>query len=115
MEPELFKQQFNKVSNWLHNVSSPSVLKFELDLYKKLWNFFLIGESYYFIIDHHTLAIEFVSSEVENVMGYTTSEFDIPLMNDKLHPDDRGWFLSLGAGMINFFQHLPIEKLKKYK
>ena len=115
MEPELFKQEFNKFFDWISNERSPDIFKFELGLYKKLWNFFLIGDSYYFIIDHHSLAIEFVSSEVENVMGYTTSEFDLLLMNDKLHPDDRTWFLSLGTAVVNFFERLPIEKLMKYK
>ncbi len=115
MEAEPFNHEFNKIFKWLGNESAPSLLKFELDLYKKLWNFFLIGDSYYFIINHHSLTFEFVSKEVENVMGYLPSEIDIPFMNAKLHPDDRSWFLSIGSTIVEFFSQLPIDKLLKYK
>ncbi len=115
MKQEPFNLEFNKIFKWLGNESAPSSLKFELDLYKKLWNFFLIGDSYYFIINHHNLSFEFVSKEVENVMGYSPSEFDIPFMNGKLHPDDRSWFLAIGSSIVDFFSQLPLEKLLKYK
>jgi DNA-binding CsgD family transcriptional regulator len=116
MKPEIFKQEFDKAFKWYGNeISAPGLLKFELDLYKKLWNFFLIGDSYYFIINHHTLSFEFVSKEVEHVMGYSPSEFDIPFMNGKIHPDDRSWFLTIGKSIVDFFSQLPIDKIKKYK
>ena len=104
MKPEIFESEFEKAFKWYGNeATAPGLLKFELELYKKLWNFFLLGDSYYFIIDHHTLSFEFVSKEVEDVMGYLPSEFDIPFMNSKIHPDDRSWFLVIGQGIMNFF------------
>jgi DNA-binding CsgD family transcriptional regulator len=115
MKQEPFNLEFNKIFKWLGNESAPSLLKFELDLYKKLWNFFLVGDSYYFIINHHNLMFEFVSKEVEDVIGYSPSEFDIPFMNEKLHPDDRSWFLAIGKTIVDFFSQLPLEKLMKYK
>jgi DNA-binding CsgD family transcriptional regulator len=115
MKEEPFNYEFNKIFKWLGNESAPSILQFELDLYKKLWNFYLIGDSYYFIINHHSLAFEFVSQEIEDVMGYDPAEFDIPFMNGKLHPDDRSWFLAFGSSIVDFFSHLPVEKLMKYK
>ena len=115
MKQESFNFEFNKIFKWLGNESAPSSLKFELDLYKKLWNFFLIGDSYYFIINHHTLMIEFVSKEVEQIMGYHPSEFNIQFMNGKLHPDDHSWFLAIGNSIVNFFSQLAMEKLLKYK
>jgi DNA-binding CsgD family transcriptional regulator len=115
MKQESFNHEFDKIFKWLGNESAPSLLKYELELYKKLWNFFLIGESYYFIINHHSLTLEFVSKEVEDVMGYHPSEMDILFMNGKLHPDDRSWFLSIGKSVIDFFSHLAIDKLMKYK
>lgn len=115
MKPELFNHEFNKMFKWFGNESAPGLLRFELDLYKKLWNFFLIGDSYYFIINHHSLMFEFVSKEVEAVMGYHPSEFDMPFMNGKLHPDDRSWFLAIGNSIVDFFSQLPIDKVLKYK
>src|SRR5258708_7751983 len=115
MKQESFEREFNQIFKWLGNESPPSLLKFELALYKKLWNFFLIGDSYYFIINHHTLTMEFVSKEVEEVMGYLPSEFQILFMNGNLHPDDRSWFLAMGHALVDFFSQLPIEKILKYK
>jgi DNA-binding CsgD family transcriptional regulator len=99
---------------WLGTDSVPGQWKFDADINKFL-NFFLLGDSYYFIINHHTLKMDFVSKEVESVMGYLPSEFEIDFMNDQIHPDDRSWFLAFGSSMIDFFSQLPMEKLMKYK
>lgn len=115
MKQEAFNLEFDKMSKWIRNESSPTQLKFELDFYKKLWNFFLIGDSYYYVINHHSLTFDFISIEVENVMGYHPSEMDPLWMNEKLHPDDRSWFLAIGDSIFSFFRQLPLEKLLKYK
>jgi DNA-binding CsgD family transcriptional regulator len=115
MQQDDFNLEFNKMFKWLGNESVPSLLKLELDFYKKLWNFFLIGDSYYFIINHHSLMFEFMSKEVEEIMGYHPSEIDILFMNGKLHPDDRSWFLAIGNSIVNFFSQLAVDKLMKYK
>lgn len=115
MQQEDFNLEFNKMFKWLGNESAPSLLKLELDFYKKLWNFFLIGDSYYFIINHHSMIFEFMSKEVEDIMGYHPSEMDILFMNGKLHPDDRSWFLAIGNSIVNFFSQLAVDKLMKYK
>jgi DNA-binding CsgD family transcriptional regulator len=115
MQQEPFNYEFNKMMQWLGTESIPSQLKFDAEYYKKFFSFFLLGDSYYFIINHHTLKMEYVSKEIESVMGYLPSEFEIPFMNDQIHPDDRSWFLAIGSSMIDFFSQLPIEKLMKYK
>jgi DNA-binding CsgD family transcriptional regulator len=115
MKQEAFDLEFSKMSKWIRNESSPTQLKFELDFYKKLWNFFLIGDSYYYIINHHSLTFDFMSKEVEEIMGYHPSEMDLLFMNGKLHPDDRSWFLAIGDSIFSFFRKLAVEKLLKYK
>ena len=59
--------------------------------------------------------MEYVSKEIEAVMGYLPSEFEIGFMNDQIHPEDRSWFLAIGSSMIDFFSQLPLEKVMKYK
>ncbi len=115
MKTEPFNLEFNKILKGFTNESSPSLLKFEQDFYKKLLNYFLLGDSYYFIINHQSFSIEFVSKEVENVLGYHPNEFDMQFMNDKIHPDDRAWFLTFGKSVVNFYSHLAIEKWMKYR
>ena len=115
MRQEPFNYEFSKMMKWLGTDSIPSQLKFNADYYRKFFSFFLLGDSYYFIINHHTLKMEYVSKEIEAIMGYLPSEFEIPFMNDQIHPEDRSWFLAIGSSMIDFFSQLPIEKLMKYK
>jgi DNA-binding CsgD family transcriptional regulator len=115
MKQEPFNIEFKKVMKQLSNESTPSLLNLELNFYKKLTNFFLIGDSYYFIINHHSLLMEFVSKEVEDIMGYHPSEFNIEFMNGKIHPDDRSWFLAIGNTIVDFFSHLALEKIMKNK
>jgi len=115
MEQEIFNEEFNKMFKWFTNESTPGQLKFELNVYKKLLNFFVMGNSYYFIMNHNSLTFEVVSKEVEDVLGYTPDQFEFEFVNSKLHPDDRSWFLAFGLKIIEFFSQLPIEKLKKYK
>lgn len=115
MKQELFKNEFDKLFNWFTSETTPDPLKLELDLYKHLWKFLLVGDSYYFIMNHHNISFDFVSKEVESVTGYSQSEFNMQSMNDKLHPDDQPWFLAFGQKMIEFFSRLPVEKLMKYK
>lgn len=115
MKKESFDLEFNKISKWIVNRSAPELEELELDYYKKLLNFFLIGDSYYFLLNHHNLKCELVSKEVEDILGYHPSEFDILFMNEKIHPDDRTWFLSIGSKVVDFFSNLSIDKLMKYK
>jgi DNA-binding CsgD family transcriptional regulator len=78
-------------------------------------NFLLIGDSYYFILNHHNVSIEIISKEVEDVMGYTPEEFSMQSLNENLHPDDQPWFLTFVNRMVDFFSKLPLEKMQKYK
>ena len=115
MKPEIFNQEFNKMYKWFSNESEPGLLKLELEVYKKLWNFFLIGDSYYFVINHNSLTFDLMSMEVEAVLGYASSELDFSFMTELIHPDDKPWFITYGYKTIEFFSALPIDKLMKYK
>ena len=88
----------------------PSMMKLEPDFFNKLLNFFLIGDTYYFTLNHQTLATEFVSKEVEDILGYHPHEFNILFMNEKLHPDDRSWYLSFGKSIGDFLLKIACRK-----
>src|SRR5437763_11418218 len=115
MKQQLFKKEFDKTFAWFTNeATSPGVIHLEIDLYKKLWNFFLAGDSYYFVLNHHSLQCDLVSNEVEAVFGCKPSAFDLFSMNDHVHQDDFPYFLDIGRNIQAFISQLPIEKLMKY-
>lgn len=103
MQPELFNYEFTKIFRLYGNKNSPAPLNPDLKLYKQLWNFLLPGDSYWFMVNYHLLELEFVSKEIEQVIGYTPSEFTIPFLNQIIHPEDVSWFLTFGNILSGFF------------
>jgi len=115
MKLELFNTEANKIWRRLATDHAPDLLQVELDIYKKLLNFFQVGDYYYYIFNFKTLGFDLVSKEIETVLGYRPSEVTIEFIMDKMHPDDRPWFLSFENRMAEFLAQVPAEKLMKYK
>ena len=115
MQPEMHKREFNKIFSLYGNENLNMHSKPDFELYKRLWNFLLPGDSYWFIINYNMMGMEFVSKEIEQVIGYNPSEFDLSKMNEIMHPDDVPWFLTFGNITIRFLSQLPSDKKMKYK
>jgi DNA-binding CsgD family transcriptional regulator len=115
MKLELFNNETVELWKKMSSKSATSRLDIELELYKKLLNFFQVGDYYYFIFNIKNIGFDLVSLQIENVLGYSKSEFTVPLFMDILHPDDRPYFLSFETKTAEFLQQLPIEKIMKYK
>jgi DNA-binding CsgD family transcriptional regulator len=115
MKLELFSEETNKL--WT-KMSSPSLsggLQVQLELYKKLLNFFQVGDYYYFIFNVKDIAFDLVSPQVETILGNPPAYFTVPAFMDCIHPDDRPWFLTFEGKTAAFLSGLPINKLMKYK
>ena len=115
MKLESFSNEANKIWKRVATESEPNLLQMELNLYKKLLNFFQVGDYYYYIFNLKTLQFDLVSNEIEAVLGYHPSEVTIEFIMDKMHPDDRPWFLSFENRTSEFLTQLPVDKLMKYK
>jgi len=105
------------INVWKKASGSPGdgQLQFELGLYKKLLSFFQVGDYYYMIFNIPMLELEFTSKEVEMVLGYLPSEFNMPLLLNSIHPEDQPYFLNFENKTAQFFATLPVDKLMKYK
>ncbi len=83
-QKDLYNKELNKIfTGFARGLSLPGALKSELNLYKKHLNFYLVGNSYYFIFNYHTLKCDFVSNEVEIIHGCKTSAFDLVAYTQK--------------------------------
>jgi len=115
MKLELFNGEAIKLWKKMSSEIFADQLYIDLGIYKKLLNFFQIGDYYYFIFNIQNLSFDFVSPHVETVLGYSQTELTVPFYMDCIHPDDRPWFLAFETRTAEFLSQLPIEKLMKYK
>ncbi len=115
MQLELFSEEANKIWKQLSSESRSDQLQPELYLYQKLLNFFQVGAYYYYLFNFQRVEFDLVSKEIETVLGYHPSEVTLQFLLDKMHPDDRSWFLSFENRAVGFLAQLPRDKLMKYK
>ncbi|MFS8083902.1 MAG: LuxR C-terminal-related transcriptional regulator [Ginsengibacter sp.] len=87
----------------------------DLSAYKKFISIFSVGDFYYFLFNFHIVNFEFLSPDVEKVLGYKLPEFDLAFLIEHIHPEDVSWVLDFEATGIDFFKALPAGKIMKYK
>jgi len=115
MNTELFRAEAKNIWEKVTSNTAPQQLDFELDLFKKLLNFFQVGDYFYCVFNLQEIRLDKVSDDVLPVLGYQASEFTIELLMENIHPDDRPWFLNFENKAREFLSALPVEKLMKYK
>jgi len=101
-----------------HKLSQEGELRdafLELQLHKQLLNVFHVGPFYYYIFDIHHFRFQYMSPEIQTVLGYTPEEVDVAFFMSKIHPDDQPTFLNHENTVVDFFNKLPIDKFTKYK
>jgi DNA-binding CsgD family transcriptional regulator len=85
------------------------------EIVKKFLNLFHPGEFFYNFFNTRTMVMEFVTPDIEAVIGYTANEFNLSIFLDSMHPDDRPYYIYHQKRATEFFGNLSVDKLKKYK
>lgn len=110
--------KYNSIMKLWSNLTKeidPEKLQMELNVYKKLLNFFQIGDFYYMVLNFATLELDLVSPNIEKVLGYHPSEIDIKTYIGLMHPDDITWFGNFEHEASKFLPTLSYEQLFNYK
>ena len=115
MKLDLFNAETEKVWKSISGNAPNDLLQLEIELYKKLLIYFQIGESCYFIFNFQNLCFDYVSEDVENLLGYRAEEITPTFLLENIHAEDRGWFLACQDHATQFSIALPLEKKMKYK
>ncbi|MFP5042617.1 LuxR C-terminal-related transcriptional regulator [Parasediminibacterium sp. JCM 36343] len=56
-----------------------------------------------------------MSEGITKVLGYAPDEMTLTFFLDRIHPDDKSYFLDYESKIASFFKSLPFDKIKKYK
>jgi len=115
MRIELFNSEASNIWKKAAGKSLSDQFRFETDLYKKLLNFFQVGDYYYYIFNVPVFDWEIMSPQMEIMLGYKVAEFRLNSFLKKIHPADRPYFLNFENKSREFLASLPVEKLMKYK
>ena len=87
----------------------------ELEIHKKLLSIFQVGDYYYYIFNVKSSQFDFMSKEVEAVLGYKAEDLKLALFLSNIHPDDQAWFLNIENKVKEFFSTLSLEQIPNYK
>jgi DNA-binding CsgD family transcriptional regulator len=90
-------------------------LQFEIELQRKLLNFFHVGPFYYYIFDLNNACFRYIRPEMKDVLGYAPEEMTLEYFFSKIHPEDQPVLLNYERESVIFFKSLPPDKIGKYK
>lgn len=74
-----------------------------------------MGDFYYYIFNVLSGTFEFVSSDVENVIGYPPTKYTLENLLGRIHPEDLNHVRNCENTVLSFFKKLPPEKFFNYK
>ena len=114
MYPDLYKEA-HSIWQKLSAASPIPALQFELEVYQRLLNFFMVGDYYYYIFNLTKAEFELVSEEMTRVLGYDRADMTVAFFVSLIHPEDQPWFLNFEQKVSDFFCKLPSEKIPRYK
>jgi DNA-binding CsgD family transcriptional regulator len=90
-------------------------LRLQLELHKRLLSIFQVGSYYYLVFNIFQGQVEYISNGVRDVLGYEPEEINAMFLMDKIHPEDKSYFLNFEYSITAFFKPLPFDKIKNYK
>ncbi|MAZ25860.1 MAG: hypothetical protein CL868_02125 [Cytophagaceae bacterium] len=112
---KLILDQAQKIWKEIGQHKTPSDLKLEVELYKKLISIFQVGDYFYLIFNPPEMKIEYCSKSIATMLGYNPEEFSAEVLMQIIHPDDLPFFLAFEARVTDFWKALPPDKVLKYK
>jgi DNA-binding CsgD family transcriptional regulator len=113
------KSSFNEVSIIWNPITRPKKsaekLVIDIEVHKKLFNIFQVGEFYYMIINVPEANFDFVSKNFDNVLGINVKDFSLADFFGRIHPEDQPFVLSFENFIGTFYANLSTEKIPCYK
>ena len=114
MKIELFEEA-DKIWRRMTKDLKAKNIKFEIETYREILNFFMAGDYYYYIFNVKDVSFDFMSEEITKVLGYPVNQVDVSFFVSKIHPEDQPWFLNFENKVAEFFGKLSPDKITRYK
>jgi DNA-binding CsgD family transcriptional regulator len=90
-------------------------LELQLEIHKRLLHIFQAGRYYYMVFNVYLMELEFISPDIEIVLGFKPDDVCAMFFLDRIHPDDKRYFLNSENKLTEFLKQLQLEKRGSYK
>jgi DNA-binding CsgD family transcriptional regulator len=87
----------------------------DLEIQKKILSVFNEGDFYYYIFNLPDRTFEYISPNVERIIGISPVNLTVESFLSRVHPDDQQMIVYFEDTVLNFFKKLPPEKYFSYK
>ena len=110
--------KINKLRDIWENI--PKAVNEQIDLSQKelinrYMDTFHFGEYFYVIFNTRTTEMEYVSPNIENILGYLPNDFYLQVVLDTIHPEDLPYYYHYEQAAVRFFLGLADDLFFKYK
>jgi len=111
-------EKINRLRDIWDNI--PKAITEQIDLSQKeiinrYMDVFHFGEYFYVIFNTRNAEMEYVSPNVENVLGYAPEDFYLQVVMDNIHADDLPYYYHYEQSAVRFFSGLSPDLFFKYK
>lgn len=114
MSSDLYLQA-NKIWNDLSHGKTQHQLQLEADVYRRLLNYFMAGDYYYFIFNVRDVEFELLSEELYKVLGHNPEGMTVGEFISLIHPEDQPYFLANEEKATKFVNTLRNDQVPNYK
>ncbi|WP_336513922.1 PAS domain-containing protein [Pollutibacter soli] len=114
MQP-LFEKQTDKIWKKISKPDQINDFTFDVNIYKRLLDFFMAGDYYYYVTNLRDMKFDLVSNEISEVLGYPRDQINVPMILSKIHPEDQSWFLNFESKVADFYSGLTMDRIPNYK
>ena len=110
--------KIEKLRNIWENIPRSIIEQIDLsqkELINRYMDVFHFGDYFYVIFNTRTAEMEFVSPNVEKVLGYAPEDFHLQVVMDSIHADDLPYYYHYEQSAVRFFTGLAPELFFSYK
>lgn len=107
------KETWQEIAKYAPEADLP--YSFQIEVYKKLLARFHLGSYYYYIFNVGNVEMEFVSDDIQSVLGWSPEHFSAANAIANLHPEDKSRFVMYEQEVTSFFSTLTPDQVLKYK
>lgn len=111
----IFYNQVKKIWEELSKEGEARDVNLEFEINKKLLNITQVGVFYYFIFNVVKGEFEFVSENIQQILGFDSSKITTSDFLDKIHPEDKPYFFLFEEKVVKLLIDVPKDKIFNYK